>query len=228
MSFSNYDEIIDYIQSSTDDSLKQLLFNNKNIDEWDLDYSSALNTLIFQFSLLYLKWKSLPRQELKRYSFSHSKKVFSLFSNIFTKQKFSLDALIFALNEAHKDVVAEKDSSLFFEFFDSNQVCRYSRYYDSIYDWMNYGTINNDILFDIFDSLFSYLPSLKNAQIINTENSLIIRHLSKDYMVTDLYYFDNRQIPYYLSFIQESCNETIFNYFCLTNYSVKIQLYKKS
>ena len=227
MQIQNYDDMIDCINTKiTDEELRQFIFRNKIVDEWDLDISVVFNILILQFLMVYSKWRALSRSELEKYSCCHSKKAFKLFDSIFSSQKLTLDALIFALSEAQRDAVQEKESSLFYDLFNRNSPCKYSRYFDNLYDWMRFGTTNENDLFVMLSSLLNNASVLFDSRLNISQDSVDIVFNQHQYDLNNLIYFDENHAPYFLSHITNSRNKINYHYICLSNLSLEISIEK--
>lgn len=227
MQIQNYDDMIKYINNKiTDDEIRWFIFKNKIVDDWDLDTNCVFNILVLQFILAYLKWHALTKVELAKYSFCHSKKAFKLFSSLFSSQKLTLDALIFALSEAQRDAVQEKKNSLFFDLFDQDSPCKYSRFFDKLYDWMHSGTTNEDDLFNMLSSLLKNVSCLSYSNLNVSNDSINITFKQQKYNLNYLIHYDENHMPYFLSYITGDHNKTKYHYICLSNLSLEICIEK--
>lgn len=227
MQIQNYDDLIDCINTRiADEELRMFIFKNKIVDEWDLDISGVFNILVLQFLLIYSKWRSLSRSELEKYSHCHSKKAFKLFDSLFLSQKLTLDTLIFALSEAQRDTAQEKEKSLFYDLFNQESPCKYSRYFDKLYDWMRFGAIKEDDLFNMLSCLLNNASVLFYSRLKISQDGVDIVFKQHQYNLNDLVYFDENQVPYFLSYITNSINKINYHYICLSNLSLEISIEK--
>ncbi|MBE6820919.1 MAG: hypothetical protein E7516_07695 [Ruminococcaceae bacterium] len=135
MEISTYKECAKYISENVkDEGVRELVFGEKNVTFRLIKTSAPIfRVMLCTFSLIYLKWLSYSRQELRKFSGKHSKKVFGVLEDLYKSVQFDSDIMIFVLTEAQKDIIENGENSFFDKIISKENFCAYSKLYELAY-----------------------------------------------------------------------------------------------
>ena len=157
----NYSELATLINNKMRCAdLKKLLFDTKEVEDCDLQYIGVMERIVeVAYFLIYLKLSKVKNRLNKSELSENALNAVNLLDRIYADQRLGLDAMIYILTEASRDVKLVGEKSVFAEILADSE-CSYARIYDMIYDWTNQFDFCESNLTVIFDNLVALLESV--------------------------------------------------------------------
>lgn len=179
MNISTYKECAAFINEYvSDEELRELIFGEKIVNFKFIKKSAPIyRVMLCSFSLIYLKWLSCTRQEIKKYLSKHSKNVFYVLEELYKSEQLNPDIMIYVLTEAQKDVVENQKNSFFTGIISNDNFCAYSKLYELAYKCPNRNQADEESDSILLQQLVNVIKNsvwLESVEYKSQENKFVI------------------------------------------------------